>query len=240
MNLKQLITPTAVAIALTISAAPTRAEAQDWRHSNNRDNRGASREDTGRSRDQRGRDRAVTRDDRDTSKGARGNTTREYRNTERAYPNTSRAYDNRGGWDAGRRYGGPAVRIAPRFQRIAPYRIYTPRPYRPGFSFGIFFGRPVPYRYAYPYPTYGYPSVAPGVGYGGVSFGLNPGDADVYVDGQYIGNARDFNGVSQPLTLSAGMHRIELQAPGYDPLIFDVNVMPGMVTPYQGGMQPRY
>jgi len=51
---------------------------------------------------------------------------------------------------------------------------------------------------------------------------------------------RDFSGAAQPLTLSAGMHRIELQAPGYDPLVFDVNVVPGLVTPYQGGMQPRY
>jgi hypothetical protein len=234
-----------------IGAAPTRAAAQD-RH---RDDRGPSREDAVRSRDQRGGDRAVPRDDRNANARARDearareqenarardNASRAYRNNDRAYRYDNRTYDNRG-WDARRRYA-PPVRIAPRFQRIVPYRIYTPRPYRPGFSLGIFFGRPVPYRYAYPYypyPAYGYPAVAPGVAYGGVSFGLNPGDADVYVDGEYVGNARDFGGAAQPLTLSAGLHRIELQAPGYEPLVFDVNVVPGMVTPYQGGMQPRY
>ena len=210
MNLKQFI-PIIVAMALTVGAAPTRAEAQERRHPENRDNRGRSREDTGRSGDQRGRDRAASRDDRNTNRGDRDDARRGYRNNDRAY-------DHRGG----------------------PYRIYTPRPYRPGFGFGIFVGRPVPYRYAYPYPVYGYPTVAPGVAYGGVSFGINPADADVYVDGEYIGNARDFSGTAQPLTLSAGLHRIELQAPGYDPLVFDVNVVPGLVTPYQGGMQPRY
>jgi len=233
MNLKQLITPAVVAMALTVGAAPTRAEAQERRHPDNRGNRGRSREDTVRSGDQRGRDRTVARDDRNTNRGDRDDARRGYRNNDRTY-------DHRGGWDGGRRYGAPAFRITPRFRRIAPYRIYTPRPYRPGFGFGIFVGRPVPFRYAYPYPVYGYPTVAPGVAYGGVSFGLNPGDADIYVDGEYIGNARDFSGAAQPLTLSAGMHRIELQAPGYDPLVFDVNVVPGLVTPYQGGMQPRY
>jgi hypothetical protein len=75
---------------------------------------------------------------------------------------------------------------------------------------------------------------------GGITFGLDPGDADVYVDDQYVGNARDFSGAAQPLTLAAGMHRIELPAPGYEPVVFDVNVVPGQVVPYQGGMLLRY
>jgi hypothetical protein len=290
MNLKQLIAPAAVAMALTLGAAPSPADAQEQP----RTSHGRSRENAGRSADQNARDRAVARDRtntdgrardearaRDQARGqdqarardqaraqdqarardqaraqdqarareqsnaqaaarARDNANRGYQNGNRGYGTGNRAYENRGGGYAVPRYGAPAVRVMPRFQRIAPYRIYTPRPYRSGFSLGIFFGRPVPYRYSYPYPVYGYPAVAPGLAYGGVSFGINPGDADVYVDDQYVGNARDFGGAAQPLTLTAGMHRIELQAPGFDPLVFDINVVPGQVMPYQGGMQPRY
>lgn len=132
--------------------------------------------------------------------------------------------------------------MAPRFERIAPYRFYAPRPYRPGFSlgFGIFFGRPFPYRYSYPVSPYGYSTVVPAVAYGGISFEMSPGDADLYVDGDYVGVVDEFDGRAEPLTLAAGRHRIELQAPGYAPMAFDVDVLPGQVIPFQGAMQPAY
>jgi hypothetical protein len=116
-------------------------------------------------------------------------------------------------------------------------RFFVPRPYRPGLSlgFGIFFGDLFPYRYAY--PAYGYPA---GVAYGGISFGITPADAAIYVDGDYAGIVSSFSGVSQPLTLPAGSHRIELQAPGFVPTVFDVNVIGGQVIPYQGSLQPAY
>ena len=44
----------------------------------------------------------------------------------------------------------------------------------------------------------------------------------------------------QPLTLAAGRHSIELQAPGYEPVAFDVDVAPGQVIPYQGALPPGY
>lgn len=115
-------------------------------------------------------------------------------------------------------------------------RFYVPRPYRPGLSlgFGIFFGNPFPYRYAY--PEYGYPG---GVAYGGICFGISPADAAIYVDGNYAGSVSSFSG-SQALSLAAGPHRIELQAPGYVPTVFDVNIIAGQVIPYQGGLQPAY
>ena len=94
-----------------------------------------------------------------------------------------------------------------------------------------------------PVPAYGYPAytVPPGVAYGGISFaGLTPYDAAVFVDGTYVGTASMFDGRSQPLTLAAGRHRIELQAQGYAPIAFDVNVVPGQVIPYQGGLPPAY
>ncbi len=67
-----------------------------------------------------------------------------------------------------------------------------------------------------------------------------PADAAVYVDGNYVGIVESFSGVSQPLALAAGWHRIEVQARGYIPVVFDVNVIPGQLIPYQGNLQPAY
>lgn len=64
--------------------------------------------------------------------------------------------------------------------------------------------------------------------------------SSVFVDGAYVGVASTFDGTRQPLTLAAGRHRIELQAPGYEPIAFDVDVLPGQVIPYQGGLPPGY
>ena len=185
--------------------------------------------------------RASARERDDRSRGnANQNRDRSYDNRGRVYENRAGTYSNRGSYYGGRYYGAPRFHLTPRFQRVVPYRVYTPRPYGLGFSLGIFFGRPLPYQYSYPVPVYGYPTVAPGIAYGGISFGISPGDADVYIDGEYFGVAHDFNGADQPLTLAAGRHRVELQSPGYEPMVFDVDVVPGQVTPYTGGMQPRY
>ena len=75
--------------------------------------------------------------------------------------------------------------------------------------------------------------------YGGVALEINPGDADVFVDGEYAGRVEDFDGTEQPLTLTPGTHRIEVQAQGYEPMIVDVGVQPGQVIPYRGDLR-RY
>ena len=137
---------------------------------------------------------------------------------------------------------------------LGPY--YYARPYyvgpyffRPRFSvsFGVFVGYPVPYPYFYPYPVpvYGYaaPStpviVGPGsMQYGGVSLEISPSDATVYVDGGYSGIVRDFDGTERTLTLTTGRHRIEINAPGYEPMTLDVDTVPGQIVPYRGDLQP--
>lgn len=132
-----------------------------------------------------------------------------------------------------------------------PYHPYHPYyAFRPRFriGFGVFIGYPVAYPYAiYPSPArvYGYypppgtVSVAPSyASYGGVSLEIGPPDADVYVDGAYVGRAEDFGPTEPPLTMLPGRHRIELAAPGYETLAFDVDVVPGEVVPYQGALRP--
>jgi hypothetical protein len=129
-----------------------------------------------------------------------------------------------------------------------PY--YYSRPYysfRPRISlgFGLWIGWPTAYpyySYGYANPSYGYPlsrfGLSAGTAYGGMSFEVDPYDAAIFIDGEYVGVAGDFGPSAQPLTLRSGTYRVEIQASGYEPVMFDVNVLPGQVIPYRGAMRP--
>jgi hypothetical protein len=158
-----------------------------------------------------------------------------------------RTYSRGWGYAAPRRYGY----YPPTFRSWIRSDYYYSRPYyafRPRLSigFGIWAGYPVrlpSWGYA-PFPVYGYPSggyidVTPSrVAYGAVSFEISPSYADLYVDGQLIGRVGDFTPNHPPLTLSPGSHQVEVVAEGYEPLAFEVNVVPGQVLPYRGEMRP--
>ncbi len=74
---------------------------------------------------------------------------------------------------------------------------------------------------------------------GGLSFEITPGDAEVLVDGNLVGTVDQFSPSSQPLGLSAGRHRVEIEAPGYQRISFEANIIAGQVLPYQGAMERR-
>ena len=74
---------------------------------------------------------------------------------------------------------------------------------------------------------------------GGIALEITPDDAAVYVDGTYAGLVRDFDGSTQPLTLTGGTHRIDIEAQGFATLSFDVGVQPGQVIPYRGDLQQQ-
>jgi hypothetical protein len=149
-----------------------------------------------------------------------------------------------------------------RFSR--PYRPYY-YPYRPGLSVGLYSGY-APYRYGYygypyDYPfnytyfnnyAYNYPysyapyryapppayvTAAPSHSYGGVRIQGAPGDAQVFVDGYYVGRVDDFDGAFQKVNLRSGPHRVEVRAPGLAPVTFDVNVAPGQTITYHAGIR---
>jgi hypothetical protein len=148
--------------------------------------------------------------------------------------------------------------ISPRVIGIAPYRPYY-YGYRPGLTVGFYagFGYPYaypyaygyPYRYRHPYPYYSsvypyagygyalppaaYVSAVPGYAYGSVRIEDAPQDAQVFVDGYYVGVVDDFDGPFQHLNLTAGPHNIEIRAAGYQPITFDVNVQPGRTITYR-------
>jgi hypothetical protein len=116
-------------------------------------------------------------------------------------------------------------------------------PFRPRFNvgFGVFLGYPFVYPSYAPWDWWSYPTgplaYIPGGGYGGVSFAISPGNAGVTVDGAYAGTVDQFNSLQEPLNLPPGPHHVEIQAPGYAPLDFDVTVQAGQVTPYAGDLQ---
>jgi hypothetical protein len=87
------------------------------------------------------------------------------------------------------------------------------------------------------YPTYAPDPFDAAGPTGGLRLRVEPQDAEVYVDGYFAGIVDDFNGRFQQLKLTADAHRIEVRAPGYQPLIFDVSIQPRHTTEYRGALQ---
>jgi hypothetical protein len=156
-----------------------------------------------------------------------------------------RGYTQPGGGNG--RYGYRGYVRPPHYQPYRPY--YFSRPYY-GFrahlhlGFGVWLGASVAYPWAY-FGTYmprvhgysgqGYYGVAPGVQqYGGLSFDIQPSDADLFVDGEYVGAVGTFTPYGEPLTLWPGVHRIAIVRDGFRTMEWEVAVEPGRVVPYRG------
>ena len=98
-----------------------------------------------------------------------------------------------------------------------------------------------------PYPSSNYPSQQPPAvdmqrggeqsAPGGISFEITPDNAEVFVDGTYMGTAGEFGANSEPLGLNTGRHRVEIRASGYRTMTFEADVKRGQVIPYQGTLQ---
>jgi hypothetical protein len=113
------------------------------------------------------------------------------------------------------------------------YPPYPPTPYPPS---------------GYPpsaYPQSGYPAPPGSVGVqgpnhsntGGLSFEITPNTAEVFVDGQDVGQVGQFTATSQPLALTPGRHHIEIRAAGYRTIDFETDIVAGQVIPYQGALE---
>ena len=92
-------------------------------------------------------------------------------------------------------------------------------------------------------PVYdGYPeSVTPGQmmpppAIGMLRFSVTPQSAQVFVDSFYAGTIADIE-AQRVLTLTAGPHRIELRAPGYQSVTFDVRIDPNDTIVYRAALQ---
>lgn len=85
-------------------------------------------------------------------------------------------------------------------------------------------------------PTYQQPSYGYG-DEGSLRLKIKPREAEVYVDGYFVGVVDAFDGVFQRLHIESGPHRIEVRAQGYDSLTFDVRITPEHGTTYQGELK---
>jgi hypothetical protein len=72
---------------------------------------------------------------------------------------------------------------------------------------------------------------------GGMSFEITPSDAQVFVDGNYVGTVGQFTPTTQPLGVPSGHHHVEIRDVGYKTMSVDVEIVAGQVIPYQGQME---
>ena len=123
-----------------------------------------------------------------------------------------------------------------------------------GYHGGYGWGYPwYAYRYyGYPYAHYGYPyafygfgsgyagpiAVAPAQGSGRLRIQNAPRDAQLFVDGYYVGIVDSTGGASSGLDLEAGVHRIEIRAAGFGTITFDVSLRAGQTITYRASMPP--
>ena len=123
---------------------------------------------------------------------------------------------------------------------------YSPSlPYYPfyGWAYGLgyyglydsWWGWGSPYGYDSGY--YGYYGNESG-GRGGLKLKVEPTFAEVYVDGYYMGTVDDFDGTFQRMELEVGAHHIEVRAPGYQTIVFDVRIEFNDTVTYRGELQP--
>ena len=75
-------------------------------------------------------------------------------------------------------------------------------------------------------------------GMGAVELNVKPNRADVWVDGKYVGEARDLDGYPSYLWLADGGHRVAVHKGGF--LVFDeqIEVRRGMKTEIKLRLQP--
>jgi hypothetical protein len=111
------------------------------------------------------------------------------------------------------------------------------------YGLGYFFYNP----FGWNYGSYGYGDYGSGGG-GGSSYSpqptgsirlkVKPNTASVYVDGYYAGRVDDFDGAFQKLAIALGVHKIEISAPGYKPLIVEVNIRDWNTMTHEGRLEP--
>lgn len=151
------------------------------------------------------------------------------------------------------RSGGRVVYVRPRGTYNNYYFYNDPRRYYPysygasygfgAFGLGYFYYDPYTWRgnswgfygpAAYPYLGYGY-----GYDIGHLRLQVRPRDAEVYIDGYYAGIVDDFDGRLQGLALESGGYSVEIVAPEFEPLTFDIRITPGRTTTYRGDLLPQ-
>ena len=150
------------------------------------------------------------------------------------------------GYGSARRGYGPRYASVYRHAYLPGYvhpSVYGSFFYFPGYAFsvGLSYGHGYGYGYSgYAYNPYGYASYGyyptnyadPYTGF--LRLKIRPRDAQVFVDGYYVGVVDEFDGIFQRLRLEEGPHHIEIRHPVYAPLEFEVLIVIGEKVTYEG------
>jgi len=158
----------------------------------------------------------------------------------------------RGGYGGGYHGGYYRPYYRPYYSYYRPY-YYSPYFYSgfySSFYFGVGWGYPYyssfgwgyPYYagYGYPYGAYGpypYPAYAYAP-WSSARIEARPRDAQVYVDGNFVGVVDSFDGVFQRLDVPAGEHELTIYMPGYQSYTERTLFRPGQSYHYKTDLQP--
>jgi hypothetical protein len=246
--MKRLLTTTALAAALCIGPLPGMADAgQRARGGGGGGGRGSGGASTAPSGGGGGHQGSGDSAGRRGGGGEGGERARPRTESPRANP------EARAGGTEQRRERGE-VRAVPRSQAPDRGRSYgypsfrTYYPYYPYGAFGLGYFFYDPFWWGSSYSAYGYPAYGGyygGSGYpggrsfdtGGLRLKVKPRNAQVMVDGYFVGVVDDYDGMFQRLNLEPGPHRIEVRADGYEPLVFDVRIVEDDTVTYKGELK---
>ena len=137
----------------------------------------------------------------------------------------------------------------PRFTYRPGFSVY-PRYYYPRYSYPYGYGAfGLGYFYYDPYQWYAperlywlgpnYYGHGNFVNVGELRLRITPREAQVYVEGVYVGMAADFEQVLRALKLEIGTYHVDLVLPGYQTLSLDVQITPGRIVTYEATLTPE-
>lgn len=144
-------------------------------------------------------------------------------------------------YPAYRSYYRPYYGYGYAYRPYYPYYRYYPYYYSP-FYWGVGFGWGYGWYGAYGYPWYAYPPPYYGAHYdydeASARIEVTPRDAQVFVDGYYVGSVDDFDGVFQRLHVRSGEHSLEIYKEGYRTIRERVNFVRGETYRVRFTMEP--
>ncbi len=142
----------------------------------------------------------------------------------------------RGGSHGGSRGGFRGGFAGPRVGFVSPHRFYG------GGFHGLYHGFYGPYGYlhgSYRGQEGGLnPTQARMMGWGAIDLSVKPGKAEVWVDGRYLGTARDFDGIPTYLWLEQGDHEMTIYRGGFETFTEFVSITAGEVIKLKLKLEP--
>ena len=156
------------------------------------------------------------------------------RHQEREHPQSPQRYRTSNSWDHDHHGGWYGYRY-PR------YGWYSPSYYCYYGAFGFWYPGFLGYGYGPGRRAYGPPVIhvdAYGEAVGALDLDVSPEEAEIYVDGHYVGIADNFDGFPTFLWLEEGVYDIAIYRPGYRTIFRQYTIYPGTVVDIEDRMQP--